>query len=233
MPISLSEKKRAGLWLIAAVMLFGSLYSYRKGEKEQMLGYMERKYGEPFIAMESYAGQFGKDYTMLKVQSRRCKTDGILVRAVSDEERIIYQDNYLAYLLKDQIEQRITTLAEPIFGECKVFYKIPEMVFPEEFPADMEVDAFLRHPESMIRIYLYIRNDTSDKQEQFDQLLAALKEEGYLIGGVISYPVDGRRYRMITEKNFTRDIYLGYRYHTEAVFSMDEKGELAYLEWKE
>lgn len=198
-----------------------------------MLGYMERKYGEPFIAMESYAGQFGKDYTMLKVQSRRRKTDGILVRAVSDEGRIIYQDNYLAYLLKDQIGQRITALAEPIFGECKVFYKIPEMVFPENFPADMEVDAFLRHPESMIRIYFYIRNDTPDKQEQFDRLLAALKREGYMIGGVLSYPVDGRRYRMITEKNFTRDIYLGYRYHAEAVFSMDEKGELAYLEWKE
>lgn len=233
MPISLSEKKQAALWISVTVMVLGSLYLYQKGEKEQMLGYMERKYGEPFTAMESYAGQFGKDYTMLKVQSHRLKAGGILVRAVNEEGRIIYQDNYLAYLLKDQIEQRILALAEPIFGECKVFYKIPEMVFPENFPADMGVDAFLRHPESMIRIYFYVRSISSDEQGQFEQLLAALNREGYIIGGVISYPVDGKRYRMITDRNFTRDIYLGYRYHLEAIFSMDEEGKLAYLEWKE
>lgn len=198
-----------------------------------MLNYMEQKYGEHFIAMESYTGQFGKDYTMLKVQSSRWKINGILVRAVDDKGKIIYQDNYLAYLLKTQIEQRIRMLAEPILGECKVFYKIPEMVFPEEFSADMDVDAFLKHPNSMIRMYFYVRNASSDRQVLFEQLLTALNREGYIIGGVISYPVDERKYQMIKEENFIRDVYLGYQYHWEAIFSMDEKGNLAYLEWKE
>lgn len=198
-----------------------------------MLGYMEGKYGEAFTAMESYAGQFGKDYTMLKVKSQRRKIEGILVRAVHDNGRIVYQDNYLAYLLKRQIEQRMLVIAKPIFGECKVFYKIPEMVFPENFPADMSADAFLRHPGSMVRIYFYIKNTALNKSEQLEQLLSALNKKGYITGGVVSYPVDGKRYRMIAEENFTRDLYLGYRYHAEAVFSMDEKGKLAYLEWKE
>lgn len=233
MPILLFKRKRAVLWIGVTAAILGSLYLFRKGEKEQMLDYMKRKYGEPFTAMESYSGQFGKDYTMLKVQSCYRKVDGILVRAVNDKGRIIYQDNYLAYLLKDQIEQQVTALAEPIFGECKVFYKVPEIVFPEKFPADMDVDAFLRHPESMIRIYFYIKNITLDEQEQFNQLLAVLNRESYIVGGVISYPVDEKSYQMITEDNFIRDIYLGYGYHLEAVFSMDEKGNLAYLEWKE
>lgn len=233
MPILLFKRKKAALWIGIVFLALGSMSLYRKGEEEQMLGYMEQKYGEPFTAMESYAGQLGKDYTMLKVQSQRRKTGGILVRAVNDKGKIIYQDNYLAYLLRNQIEQRIVALAEPIYGECKVFYKIPEMVFPEEFPADMDVDAFLRHPESMVRMYLYIRNIPSDKQKQLEQLLGAFNQRGYIIGGVVSYPVDGKRYRMITEDNFTRDIYLGYQYYSEAIFSMDEKGNQVYLEWKE
>lgn len=198
-----------------------------------MLHYMEGKYGETFAAKESYAGQFGKDYTMLKVHSLDKKIDGILVRAVKSHDGISYQDNYLAYLLKGQVERKIKTLAEPIFGECKVFYKIPEMVFPEDFPADMEMDVFLRHPQSMVRMYFYVRSKPSDPQRQFEQLLSVFQKEGYIIGGVVSYPVNASYYRMITRDNFIRDIYIGYRYYLEAVFSMDEKGSLAYLEWKE
>ena len=198
-----------------------------------MLDYMERKYKEPFTTIEFYAGQDGKDYTMLKVQSCRRKINGILVRAVRNKEGVVYQDNYLAYLLREQIEGRIKALAEPIFGECKIFYKIPEMVFPEDFPADMDVDAFLKHPQSMIKIYFYLKNTSSNKQGQFEQLFHALNRESYVIGGVVSYSANMKMYQMITRENFTGDIYQGYQYHSEAIFSMDEKGSLAYLEWKE
>lgn len=197
-----------------------------------MLGYMERKYGEVFIAKESYAGQFGRDYTMLKVQSLNKKIDGILVRAVKKENGISYQDNYLAYLLRGQVVQKVREAADEILGRYKVFYKIPEMVFPEEFPADMEVDAFLRHPHSMIKIYFYIKNIPENPKEQFERLLLAFQQKGYIMGGVLSYPRDIRAYQMINDENFTRDIYLGYQYKEEAIFSMDEKGTLAYLEWK-
>jgi len=39
-------------------------------------------------------------------------------------------------------------------------------------------------------------------------------------------------YEMITEDNYKGDIYQGYRSAVEAVFSMDERGKLMYLEWK-
>lgn len=233
MQMLLFRRRRAAFWILVMGMVIGSLGLHEKGERKQMLGYMEQKYGEAFTVQEPYAGQFGKDYTMLKVRSLKGRIDGILVRAVKEKENIIYQDNYLAYLLRGKAEQRIRALAEPVFGECKVFYKIPEMVFPTEFPADMDVEAFLRHPQSMVRMYFYIRNISSDPQGQFEQFLSVLQGEGYVIGGVISYPIDKRKYQMISRANFTRDIYLGYRYSSEAVFSMDEKGALAYLEWKE
>lgn len=229
----LFKLKMAALCMGIMMMALGSLHLHQKGEMKQMLKYMEGKYKEPFIATETYAGQFGKDYSMLKVKSSRSKTGGILIRAVKGENGYIYQDNYLAYLLREQIEQQMKMLAVPVFGECKVFYKIPEMVFPAEFPADMELDAFLKNPLSMVKIYIYVRKGSSDVKEQLEQFLEALQGKGYLTGGVVSCPQNEESYRLITRENFTRDVYLGYQYAAEAIFSLNEKGKPAYLEWKE
>ncbi len=196
-----------------------------------MVAYMEQKYGESFAVMESYAGQFGKDYTMFKVRSISRNQEGILVRA-SGREDIAYQDNYLSYLLKEEIEDRLAQSAKASLGECKVFYRIPELVFPAEFPADMEADAFLRHPQSKVRVYIYVRDCPADIQKRADEFFFQLQKQQYIIGGIISCPLDEGMYEMVTEENFRGDIYLGYQSVTEAVFSMDELGKLVYLEWK-
>lgn len=198
-----------------------------------MVAYMEQKYGESFSVMESYAGQLGKDYTMLRVRGNDRNQEGILVRAFGTE-KISYQDNYLAYLLKEKIEQLLTEPARRSFGECKVFYRIPELVFPAEFPAHMEADAFLRHPLSKVRVYIYVRNFTSlkDIKERTDVFFSGLQRAGYIVGGVVSCSLDGEMYEMITEENYKGDIYQGYQSAVEAVFSMDERGELMYLEWR-
>lgn len=196
-----------------------------------MVAYMEHKYGESFDVMESYAGQFGKDYTMLRMRSKKRNLEGVLVRA-SGRDDIAYQDNYLAYLLKEKIERRIIQTAGDALGECKVFYKIPELVFPAEFPADMEVDAFLRHPQSKAKVYIYVRGCPADIQRRAECFFLNVQEQKYIIGGIISCPLDEEMYEMITEANFKGDIYQGYQSRAEAIFSMDEEGKLVYLEWK-
>ncbi len=196
-----------------------------------MLAYMEQKYGESFAEEEALGGQYGKDYTMRRVCNPARKLEGILVRA-SGREPVICQDNYLAYLLKAEIEEKMEELAEPVFGKCKVFYRIPELVFPEDFPADMDADAFLRHPGSMVKVYIYVEKLPSDGQKQVEEFFALLQRQAYVVGGVISYPLDEVMYGMITEENFRGDVYQGYECAAEAVFSMDENGKLLYLEWK-
>ena len=212
-------------------MLMSGLCLCRKGEENRMVAYMEQKYGESFAVMESYAGQFGKDYTMLRMRSISRNQEGVLVRA-SGRADIAYQDNYLAYLLKEEIEYRLAQSAKASLGECKVFYKIPDLVFPAEFPADMEADAFLRHPQSKVRVYIYVRDCSADIQKRVDDFFSKMQKQKYIIGGVISCPMDEVMYEMITEENFRGDVYLGYQSVTEAVFSMDELGKLVYLEWK-
>ena len=156
-----------------------------------MVAYMEHKYGESFSVMESYAGQFGKDYTMLRMRINDKNQEGILVRA-SEGEETVYQDNYLAYLLKEEVVQLLTRPARQAFGECKVFYRIPELVFPAAFPADMEADAFLRHPLSKVRVYIYVRNFSClpDIKNRTSEFFSQLQSRGYIVGGMISCPVE-------------------------------------------
>lgn len=97
-----------------------------------MLDYMKEKYGEDFADEEACAGQTGKAYTMRRMHSKSRPDESVLVRAMGREE-VVFQDNYLAYLLKEEIEKTIGEIAGEVFGECKVFYKIPELVFPPEF----------------------------------------------------------------------------------------------------
>lgn len=225
---------KAALWAGIVSIALGSLCLYLKRERvNKMLEYMEQKYGESFTALGPYAGQFGKEYSMLMVREDKSRIDGILVRAAEKGGKCLYQDNYLAYLLKEQIEQHMRELAEPIFGECKVFYKIPDMVFPVEFTADMEPEAFLKSPWSMVSIYLYIKEDSANRREQMEQFCSLLGEKQYLAGGVVSWPLDEADYQKITGKNFIRAAYIGYQYEAEAVFSVRDKTAPIYLKWKE
>lgn len=212
----------------------GSLCLYLKGERfYKMLEYMEQKYGKSFTVLEPCAGQFGKDYFMFLVRENKSGAEGILVRAVKKEDKWIYQDNYLAYLLKEQIEQQIKGIAKPVFGECRVFYKIPNMVFPKEFTADMEPESFLKCPWSMIKIYLYIEVCSENKREQMNKFCSLLQEKEYLAGGVVSWPSDENNYQKITGENFSGAAYAGYQHEAEVVFSIREKNVPVYLKWKE
>lgn len=234
MQILLFSFKKAAMWLGCICIVLGSLCLYLKGENEnKMLEYMKQKYKESFTELETYGGQFGKDYSMLRIKGDKFKADGILVRKAGKDGQYLYQDNYLAYLLREQIEQRMKELAEPVFGACKVFYKIPEIVFPAEFSADMELENFLKHSWSMIRIYLYIKDDSLKKNDQMEKFCMLLKEKEYLAGGVISWSLNENYYHKITRVNFIRAAYAGYQYRAEVIFSIKGKNAQACLKWKE
>ncbi len=214
--------------LFGAALLWGRIQG---GSDRGMLTYMKQKYGEDFEKAEMWNGQFGKNYTMLKVRSRSKPEETALVRELYTENGKIFQDNYLAVLCRDEIEQEIKELARPIFGVCKVFYKIPELVFPEDYAADMDAEAFLKNPASMVRIYLYPAYDSKQKEEQVETFLHKVTEKGYVIGGAVCYLTDREVYDRLDRDNFMGDRYRGCEAAAEAVFSLDEKGNLQYLEW--
>lgn len=179
-------------------------------EKEKMLSYMRRKYKEEFHCVENYAGQAGKPYTMILVKSRRYGERRALVRISERNGKIYYEDNYLAYLLQEEIEKRIGALAGQCFGECRICYQIPQFVFPFYFKAEMGAEEFLGNSCSMAQFFICPENTSGDRQEwekQMEAFRGLNAEKKYKIRGNLC--IDG----------------------AELIFSMDDKGKFRYLRW--
>ncbi len=227
------------LLLTAAVssMLFTEImgYSMRKdNEKGKMLAYMRNKYGEDFDYVESYTGQAGKEYTMILAASRKHPERKALVRFSERQGRKYFEDNYLAYLLKEELEVKIGSLAKECFGECKVYYKIPGFVFPAWFKPDMKSDEFLGNVYAMPQFYIYPARAAGSREEwekKIQKFRALNGARHYKIRGTVSLPKTEESFEMINAGNFAGSDYTGYEALAEFVFSMDEKGNFRYARW--
>ncbi|MBQ8596379.1 MAG: hypothetical protein IJ409_01185 [Lachnospiraceae bacterium] len=225
--------------LLRKVMVFSALLLMAAGaggclamEEDKMLGYMEKKYKEHFAMVGSYGGQIGKDYTMVRVKSRNRPNDQALVRITYEKSGNVYQDNYLGFLLKEDIEGIMQPVAEEVFGECKVFYKVPHLVFPTSFGPDMSAEAFLKHPDSMVQLFIYPKEGAAQGKEMLIKYAERLKKEGYCVKGILSYPEDEETYHALHNRQFYRDGFAGYRASEEAAFAMKWGGGFRYVKWK-
>lgn len=203
-------------------------------EVNKMLSYMKQRYGEEFVYVESYAGQPGKPYTTMLAERKRNPSQVVLVRVRSYNGRRYYEDNFLSYLLKEELEAKIRVLAERAFGKCKLYYKIPLFVFPGEFRADMGAEEFLQNAYAMPQFYIYPKKLSGDKEDWEKKLHSFIRrnaEKGYQIRGTLSVAASQENYGMIQQDNFAESDYLGYKALRELSFSMNEEGKLRYMRW--
>lgn len=228
-------------WVLAVFVVLTVLEVVGCGMKrdyaiKKMLSYMNSKYGETFEYVETYAGQYGNSYTMILVRNSENSEKTALVRFSEWEGKRRYEDNYLARLRKEELEQKIGELARKSFGECKIYYKLPDFVFPTWFKADMSAEEFLRSPYAMAQFYIYpactegSREEWEAKMEEFRSRNA---KKGYQIRGTLSLPKEKEDYEMISEETFLSSDYEGYQARDELTFSMDKNGSFRYVRWIE
>lgn len=222
--------------MLALAVLAGGMGCGMKKDYQikKMLSFLKYKYGEEFSYVESYAGQYGSSYSMIMVRSRNQPDRQALVRLSFVNGKKVYEDNYLAFCLKDALEAEIGKLAQAAFGECKCFYKLPQFVFPAGFPAQMKPKAFLQSPYSMAQFYIYPKNrkkSRKDREADLEEFRARNAEKGYKIRGTVSYPAGEEGYEGLTEESFLNSDYTGYRAEAEIVFSMDAEGNFRYARW--
>ncbi len=206
------RKKIYWLLFFTAVLFVGIIGCMMKKEddRERMLSYMKHKYQEEFLYIESYAGQLGKGYTSILVENKKYPERKALVRISVKESRRCFEDNYLAYLLQEELEKEIGQIAEECFGSCEVSYKIPQFVFPEHFHINMTAAEFLSNPYAMPQFAIYPKT-TIKEQDIWEKRLDDFREKNaakaYKIRGTICI-VD-----------------------TELAFSMDKEGKFRYMRW--
>lgn len=235
------QKIKTILWVLTGFLALAVLGTVGCGMKKdyaikKMLAYMKSKYGEEFTYVETYAGQYGSSYTMILVRSSVYPERTALVRLSEWEGRRRYEDNYIARLRKEELEQRIGELAKKCFGECKLYYKLPDFVFPTWFKADMSTEEFLQSPYAMAQFYIY-PGDTEGSREEWEvkmeEFRSANAQEGYQIRGTLSLPQTEKDYEIISENTFAGSDYEGYQARDELTFSMDKNGSFRYIRWME
>lgn len=228
------HRKQLLILAVTVISLLMGCEMKREYEREKMISYMGCKYGEKFDFIESYAGQAGKNYSMILIRSREHKERQALVRLWEKNGKRYYEDNYLAYLLKEELERIEGDFAKQCFGECKVYYKLPEFVFPFYFKADMTPEKFLQEACSMPQFYIYLQREELLREKWEEKLLQFRDmnaEKGYKIRGTLSFAASKEDYEMINAENFLSSDYENYEAGDELVFSMDEKGKFRYMRW--
>lgn len=222
-------------WLLFAALLLltgllGGIVMLEADEAEQMLAYAEQKYGEEFIYLGPWGGQVGKPCSMIEAECKGRAGSKVLIRSRRENGRTCFEDNYLALLLQEELQNTIGQLAEQAYGECKVFYKIPELVFPEEFSPDMTKEEFLTQTIIPVQFYIYPR-EAKEEEKRLNYFSSLNREKGYRLRGTVSYPATYEDYEFLTQDNFLQSDYLGYKAKRELIFSMDENGEFHYVRW--
>lgn len=233
--------KTALFWALALAGVLMALEITGCGMKRdyainKMLSYMRGKYGEEFTYVETYGGQYGSSSLTILVSSRENFERTAMVRFSEWEGRRRYEDNYLAHLRKEELEEKVGKLAQECFGECKVYYKLPDFVFPAWFKADMGGEEFLKSPYAMAQFYIYPAGTEGTKKEWEDRMEHFREDnagKGYQIRGTLSLPETAGDYEMISENTFLSSDYQGYQAKEEMVFSMNRDGSFRYMRWLE
>lgn len=186
----------------------------RTMEIRTMLSYMEKKYGEEFQYIEAYGGQLGKNYIAILVKGKRYPEEEILVRKRTWQKQVHYEDNYVAYLLREELEAEMGDVAKRTLGACRVRYKIPQFVLTDEFTPEMTAKEFLCNLHAKTQFYLYPQaTDTSCKEweEKTEAFLKECGRKGYRIRGALVLNKEDKKGNLI--------------------FSMDEENQIRYMRW--
>lgn len=68
-----------------------------------------------------------------------------------------FQDNYMSYLFREEIEPLVHDIAEPLFGECKVFMAISNFPVKGNLSRDATLSDYLNNSSPMDKLFLFIK----------------------------------------------------------------------------
>lgn len=85
----------------------------------------------------------------------------------------IFRDNYMKYVLKEDIEAYVHDIAEKYFGKCKAFLRFSNYrrCLPESFPTDATAEDFLKAEEDCYFVVFVSPGHISlqDAKEEFKE----------------------------------------------------------------
>ena len=114
-----------------------------------LLDYLSNRYpDDTFTVSSNQIDTEGNTQDLFSVYfcSRKFPNGGIIAWAEKVDGKYSFEDNYMKYVLKEDIEAYVHDIAEKYFGECKVFVRFSNyrQCLPESFPTDATAVDFLK-----------------------------------------------------------------------------------------
>lgn len=207
---------------------------YTPKEFEQMaLDYMKERYQDSEdVFTVVYSNWDSKEFEVWMTSEKYEKAD---IRVRWNFERREFNDNYLAYILKDEVEEKYLEVFAKVYGEenIRLEYK-PGVVLPAgigvRLPVDISVEEFLPALRSL-KLHVLCVGNPEEKEEKMQEVLDTLYEKGWGMDCRIIY-VDAQEVEDWREIPIDRILYQKrYILFGDVFFVTKEKSVM--LRWKE
>ena len=174
----------------AILMTAGTMLTGCAGSTARMLFYGWVRYHENFTYLGVRNGQLGNEYSEIAVASKKFPGEEIrFFWGRYEDGSETYQDNYLGYLLREQIEERVLQLAEQVYGTCTVYYDVGGPIKGIDYPVQMSVEEFCADGRNGISLWIGVCGQVKYEQEakQMAEFLDLLRKHEIWAKGTTVY----------------------------------------------
>jgi protein involved in sex pheromone biosynthesis len=222
--------------LILTIMIGVTGCMKTENKQDEMMSYMTNKYHEQFTFVAIDTQTWSSGFTEMIVHSAAFPDGRIVVRRNKDTGAM--EDNYVDFLMKDKIEKEITSIAQPIYGNCKVMYKPGGDTMSDSINQNMTVAEYAKANTLSMQLTLcvYDSNYQANKGLKIEKLRAELADKQYDCILYIFYMLNSQKIAQINDANrqelldpSTASKWASYT----GTFFMDEKYKFSSSEWSE
>jgi len=190
--------------------------------------YMEKKYGEKF------EGQyFGMNSGYLYVSPVNHPEWRVMVAFPKAKLwNVEFQDNYVAFLLKAEVEDAVEKIASEIYGDVKVYCCPIGNVLPSEWNRETTLEEF--NTRNTSKLYLFLAGDESNKEKNINMFLEKYCEAnfGMTIMEILYLPQE--QLQALQERDVDRIFNEGqYFWRTHIVLKRELEFSFDEVKWRE
>ena len=126
--------------------------------------YMKKKYGEKFKAKA-----YGIDYSLYISPISHPEWEVTVSFPKPKLWNVEFQDNYVAFLLKDELESEVEKIAKEVYEDCKVFCEPMGFELPQEWNRDTTLEEY--NTDNISVLYLFIGGNGTNKERELTSFL--------------------------------------------------------------
>jgi len=191
--------------------------------------YMERKYGEKFEGQYFYGMNNDRMYISPANRPEWSVTVSFTKAKLWNVE---FQDNYVAFLLKEEVEREVEKIASEVYEDVKVYCQPIGNMLPSEWNRETTLEDF--NTENIYKLYLFLAGDESNKEKNINIFLGKYCERNFRMPIMEILYLSQEQLQESEERGIDR-IFSEKQYFWRTHIVLKEEPELSFdeVKWRE